>query len=182
MNKLKTIEIIQELLKTDSNDFETLLGKYNEYQSKLFAFKCAGKIIETQREKELYQELDIRSKDHNDKFFIEFETYNETKKEQAFQELCQMYSKIMNAEIKKVNMFEIIERLCVLDKEIFDKLCIIFDPKQIVLKLDDIKIVDKDGKDMNACREDLYKDVLFKYDFRNLFDILYYCNDTRTKK
>ena len=158
-----TIKLIQELLKTDSTDIETLLSKYKEYESKVFAFQCADKDIESEREKELFTELLKRSNDPNDTFFVEFDNYNKKKIDDAFQELCQLYGKIMASEIKKVNMFEITTRLCTLNKDVYDKLCRIFDPTQIVLKLEKIQIVDYDGNNIEKCRFDLYQDILFIY-------------------
>ncbi len=171
-----TIDIIQELLKTDSTNIGDIICKYDEYQSKKFAFQCADKNNETEREKELFEELVKRSNLLDDKCFLEYDIYKETKIEQSFQDLCQLYSKIVNLEIKKVNMFEITNNLHILNKHLYDKLCIIFDPKQIVLQLEKLQIVDYDNNDINECRIDLYQDVLFKYTFYDMFDLLYYCN------
>lgn len=175
-----TLEILQSLLKTSATDFEQLHGLYNQYQSYNWALSCANINNETEIDQALHNEFQKRFTNSfdTDPFFIEFKKFHDIQVDKAYNEVFHIYKSIVDETITSLNLYKITNKLKLLSSEKFLDLCNNFDPKLIINKIEkNIKIIDNENNDFDECRFDLYKEILFKYNFNSIMDILEYCND-----
>lgn len=172
---MKTIEYVQELLKTEETDEIRLKELFDSYMSYRFVKEMSSENIE-ERENEILKELQKRERDPNDIFFIVLRKKKFNISEESLKRLIEIYQDIWNNEVVQINWCEIIELLPKLSYEQYEMLCDTYSPKEIILKLEQYEMFNHKGEKYDFDRVDIYKEILFDYSFENAKDIIKYCN------